>query len=283
MKKIRKLYGVMLFLLIASAKLYAQTSDSGLPKETKPQFKISINYNTHLNYYGRTDSLQSSGVFPLAEVWFTPDFYVNAAPIFVNNSLKSFDYAGTVATAGYQFNSNNKWLGNFYVLKPFYKESSELVQSVLKAQGSASLTLLNNYLNVTAGGDVKFSDKPDFGATAGLDHIFRVPLSNEMILVFDPSAYLYAGTQQFSKSYYKKSNFLFLSGNEQQVTEFSSKFNILAYEFSVPVIFSNGKFQLLATPAYIVPQNLITVPGRPDLSERGKEMFYATIAMKVSF
>ena len=67
------------------------------------------------------------------------------------------------------------------------------------------------------------------------------------------------------------------------VTESVSNFNILSYEFSMPIIFAKGKVQLLFTPAYVIPQNLITVPDRPDLSERGKEMFYATIGAKIIF
>jgi hypothetical protein len=36
----------------------------------------------------------------------------------------------------------------------------------------------------------------------------------------------------------------------------------------------------LLTPSYILPQNLVTVAGRPDLSERGQNTFYATIGLK---
>ena len=68
---------------------------------SKPQFKIGVNYNSGINYFGRTDSLKSSAVFPMAELWFTPDLYINAAPIFVNNAVQQFEYAGTVATLGF--------------------------------------------------------------------------------------------------------------------------------------------------------------------------------------
>src|SRR5829696_1223963 len=121
----------------------AQNSDS-----TKAQFKVSVNFNSNLNYYGRTDSLKSTGVFPLAELWINPKFYINIAPVFLNNALQSFEYAGTVATVGYQ-NITEKWLTNLYVLKPFYKESSQLVQSALKAQTGINISRLHNLLNVS--------------------------------------------------------------------------------------------------------------------------------------
>jgi hypothetical protein len=49
----------------------------------------------------------------------------------------------------------------------------------------------------------------------------------------------------------------------------------------MPVIYAKDKFQLLITPSYVIPQSLITIEGRPDLSERGKEMFYATMGVKL--
>ena len=257
----------------------AQTDST---KKSKPQLKLSVNYNSNLNYYGRTDSLRSSGFFPLAELWFTENFYIDAAPIFVNNESASFEYAGTVATAGYQFfTSDKKWFGNFYVLKPFYESNSQLVQSALKAQGAFSLTNLNKLVNVTGGADVKYSDKLDFGVTGGLDHIFRKQFEDNSVLVVDPSAYLFAGTQEFTRSYYKKSNFLIFPGVGQTVSQEVKNFNILSYEFSVPIIYAKQKFQLLFTPAYVIPQNLITVEGRPDLSEQGKKTLYAAVGFKL--
>ena len=282
MKTMRQKGFLLLFGLLSCLVLRSQST--GTEQKEQTQLKIGINYNTNLNYYGRTDSLRSSGLFPLAELWFNKNFYINAAPVFVNNKVSSFQYAGTVASAGYQFNSDNKWLGNIYVIKPFYKESSKLVQSALKAQTGVTLTFLNKAINITGGTDAKFSDKTDFGATAGIDHIFRSQLDDNSVLVIDPSIYLNAGTQQFTKSYLKKAGgFLLFPGSEQMVTESAQKFNILSYEFSVPVIFARGKFQLQFTPAYVIPQNLVTVENRPDLSERGKEMFYATIGAKITF
>jgi hypothetical protein len=264
MKKIKAFIPFLLFCL----SVVAQDS---LKQST--QLKFSVNYNTHLNYYGRTDSLKSSGFFPLAELWFNESFYINAAPVFVNNSAVSMDYAGTVASAGFLLKSGNKWLANLYVVKPFYEESSKLVQSALKAQTGFTVTRLNKAINVTIGADAKFSDKTDFGAQAGLDHIVRINLADNSIIVIDPSVYVHAGTQQFSKSYYEKTGFLIFPGFEL-VSEDVKKFSVLSYELSLPVIWAKGKCQLLFTPAYVMPQNLIGI-------ERGSNMFYATLGAKV--
>src|SRR3954470_22577988 len=152
---------LLLIFFTRSLTINAQTDSTG---KTKVEFKVGAFYNSHLNYYGRTDSLKSSGFFPVAELWVDEAFYVTAAPVFVNNSTVSFDYAGTVATIGYQFSSEDKkWMGNLYGLKPFYEKSSQLVQSALKAQAAFSLSNINKAINVTGGADVKFSDKVDYG------------------------------------------------------------------------------------------------------------------------
>lgn len=279
MKRLKIILSAALFFLLA--QMTNAQSDTAASRLT---FKLSVNYNTRLNYYGRTDSLKSSGFFPLAELWLTPKFYVNAAPIFVNNKWQHFDYAGTVATVGYQ-NVGTKWISGVYVTKPFYKQSSELVQSALKAQSGVNLGYRNNIVNINVGGDVKFSDKMDYGASAGLDHIIRIENRDKSVLVFDPAVYAYAGTQNFQRTYYKKNNtgFLFFPPVEQQVTEDESRFNVLAYEASVPVIYAKGRVMLIATPSYILPQNLIAVSSNPGISEQGENMFYATLTMKYSF
>src|SRR5688572_7067123 len=122
----------MLMQLVVCAQ-----SDSA---KSKMQFKLGVYYNSGLNYYGRTDSLRSSGIFPIAELWFTKNIYINAAPVFVNNASQRFKYAGTLLTAGYRFDAGIA-AGNFFFLKPLYENSTQLVQSALKAQVSGLLTL----------------------------------------------------------------------------------------------------------------------------------------------
>jgi len=273
---------IIFLLLLVSATGAAAQSDS-TAKIEKPQFKLGVYYNSNLNYYGRTDSLKSSGFFPVAEFWASKNFYITAAPIFISNSTVSFEYAGSVATAGIRMGKENKYSSNIYIVKPLYKDKSQLVQSSLKAQAVGTYTWLNKILNITAGGDIKFSDQLDYGATAGADHIFRFGLPGKLVLVLDPSAYVNAGTQQFTKTSYKQNGYLFFPGVQQQVNESVQKFSLLSYEFSMPVVLAIGKFQLIANPAYVIPQNLIKVENRPDISERGENLLYVTVGAKMNF
>ena len=281
MKKIiRSLFILPLMLTIQPA--IAQVDDN--TQTDKVQFKMGAFYNSRLNYYGRTDSLRSSGFFPLAEIWFNKNIYINAAPVFVSNAANRFEYAGTVATAGYQAKSKNEqFLTHIYFTKPFYTRTTQLVQSALQEQLSGSFSWQNPLLNLTFGADVKHSDRIDYGLTAGLDHVIRHEFSNQYVLVIDPSAYVYTGTQQFTKTYYQKNSFLILPGTEQAVNKQVSRLNILAYELSAPVILARNNWQFILIPAFVIPQNLVTVENRSDLSERGKKMVYVTAGAKVSF
>lgn len=277
-----KVIALFFFLMTASLVTSAQADSSA--KAGKTQFKIGTFYVSSLNFYGRTDSLRSSGYIPLAELWFNNKIYINAAPVFTNNKISSLEYAGTVATLGYQERSKNeKFFTHIYFIKPFYRSGTELPQSVLKAQASTTVAYQNKILNLNGGVDLRLSDQLDIGLSAGIDHIFRKQLNNNMVLVLDPSAYINAGTQKFTKTYYKQSSFLFFPGAEQQVNEEVSKLSILSYEFSMPTILAFNKFQLIVNPAYVIPQNLIKIENRPDLSERGKEMFYVTAGLKFTF
>ena len=115
----------------------------------------------------------------------------------------------------------------------------------------------------------------------GIDHIFRFENKDNSIIVLDPSFTANAGSQNFSKTYKRKTGGLL--PREQQVTESYKQFNVLSLEASMPFIYSKNKLMVIATPAYVLPQNLVKVENRPDLTEIGENMFYATIALKYTF
>ncbi len=275
-------YSVILLLLMNQPPdLRAQ--DSTAKKAPNAGFRLGTYYTSILHYYGRTDSLRSNGFFPMGEFWIGKHFYLTAAPVFVISRSAGFDYAGTVTTTGMRFYKEKKYMANIYLVRPLYESNSQLVQSALQWQGAASYTWLNKWINVTAGADVKISGRTDFGATVAIDHIFRKEWKGPVIVVVDPAATVNAGSQQFTKTSYERNGFLIFPGTIQAVNSEVKAFNILSYELAVPVILIKKKWQFLMNPAFVSPQNLIRVEGRPDLSERGKDMFYVTTGLKYSF
>ncbi len=263
-----------------SVSLAAQT-DSVAPKKT--ELVISANYNSGLSYYGRTDSLKSTGFYPMLGVNFKNGLYLHSSFVFISNAAFK-GYAASIMEGGYQFkNKKESWSGNIFANSFFYKDNTGLLQSALKGTAGINIANLNKIINLNAGMDVKWSDKTDIGASAGIDHTFRINKVGKGVIVIDPSAYLYAGTQNFTNTWYQEKKLLFLPAGEEVVTSSSTRFSILSYELTCPVVYGLGKVNLVLSPAWVAPQNLVTVPGRPDLSEQGNNLFYLTGTLRFTF
>jgi hypothetical protein len=257
--------------------LAAQENTDNKKSTQKDEFSASVNYQSALHYFGRTDSLKSSGLFPSIGFQSKTGLYAQGNFIFVNNAAQSTAYTGTTIEAGYRFPQTDHFNGNIFYSQFLYKDKSVLVQSALKSQTGINLSFTNPVVTINGGFDVKFSNQTDLGATLGFDHLFLYKLGDGMAFALDPSVYAYAGTQKFSNTYLERKNVLGIPIT-QQTTEQVTQFNILSYEVSMPLVFVAGKFNASVTPAYVMPQNLVTVAGRPDLSERGKNMFYVTLS-----
>jgi hypothetical protein len=271
-----------LWLIAICLPAFSIAQKSGNKQESKNELNAAVSYQSYLHYFGRADSLKSSGIFPTVGFHLKNGLYAQSNFIFIQNNVQSATYTGATLEGGYRFPQSDHFNGNIFYTQFLYKDKSTLVQSALKSQTGINLAYTNKIVNINGGADLKFSDKTDVGATFGLDHLFIITkgLKNAAIAI-DPSVYAYAGTQQFSNTYLKKENFLGFPVSQQNVTENVTQFNILSYEASMPVVLVLGKFNASVIPAYVMPQNLATVAGRPDLSERGQNMFYLTISAGV--
>jgi hypothetical protein len=270
----------LLFLaMLLPAFAYTQETDS--KENKKDEFSASVNYQSALHYFGRTDSLKSSGLFPSIGFQSRTGLYAQGNFIFVQNKSIPVTYTGATIEAGYRFPESDHFTGNLFYSQFLYKDQSTLVQSALKSQTGINLAYTNNILNLNGGVDLKFSNQTDIGATLGVDHLFLFTKGmNNSAIAVNPSVYAYFGTQKFTNTYLEKKNVLGIPVT-QQTTSQSTQFNILSYEVSMPVVWVLGKFNASVTPSYVIPQNLVSVAGRPDLSERGKEMFYVTLSVGV--
>jgi hypothetical protein len=267
----KKIFAIL--FLMASIKSLAQ-EDSDMVK--KNEFNASINYQSNLNYFGRTDSLKSSGLFPIISYKLKNGLYAQGTAVFVQNSATPFNYTGASMELGYYFPEKKHFEGNIFASKFFYQDKSVLVQSALQAQTGINLTYKNKIMNVNVGGDFKFSDRTDVGATAGVDHLFvkKINAWKASAIAIMPSATVNAGTQNFTNTYIDKENVLGLPVTRQR-TEKVEQFNVLSYEFSAPLVLVAGKFNAYVVPSCVMPQNLIS-----DI-EKGSNLFYVTIGMGI--
>jgi hypothetical protein len=277
MKKVTTLLPV----LFICALLHAQTTDSSASTEKKITFTAGASFNSALNYYGRTDSLKSQGMYSFAGITLKNGLYLFSNFIFINNAVAT-TYAATTLEAGYSFkNKKGNWKGNIFGARFFYNADVSLVQSVVKEQAGINIANINNVINLHAGADAKFSNQTDFGANAGLDHVFRIdPVGKRGVIVITPSVYGYFGTQRFSKTYLEEKKFLLFPVSQQQVTQNSSRFNVMSYELSCPVVYGLGKMNVIVAPAYVLPQNVVTANGT---SQKADNLFYTTATIRFDF
>lgn len=261
-------------------------SFASLAQDSTGRVKLTpaLNYNSHLNYFGRTDSTQSRGIYPSLEINFFQKLYLRPSVIFTFNNKSSTQYNATIVEVGYLINPGKKVTGNIFYSQFLYNKQSVLVQSAVKSQAGINLSFLDKVIDCNVGADTKFSHKTDFGVTASFDHIFRIDkIWGNSIFVAAPYAAIYSGTQNFSKTYLEKQNLLFIPLGNEEVIKDEKKFNVLAYEAGLPLVWGVSGFELSVTPTYIIPQHLVTVANRPDLSENGAQLFYVTAGIRYTF
>ena len=275
-------------LIVIGLFVFVTSHSQNVQDSAKNELTASVNYQSALHYFGRTDSLKSSGVFPVIGFKSKMGLYLNSTFIFTQNAATPLNYTGTILEAGYRFPYSKNFSGNIYYDHFLYQDKSVLVQSALKGQAGINTAYNNKIVNVNVGGDVKFSNgQTDFGFTAGLDKLFLIKdLIENGVVGINPSAYVYSGTHNYFqnvKNNRGQSLGNLLGGYNSSPTSLqqAKQFDILAYEISVPVVLVIGKFNAYVSPAYVMPKNLVTVAGRSDLSERGNNMFYFSAGVGV--
>lgn len=280
---------LLMILLFVCITANAQSDTLRLAPVVNPPAKKTIStifagavFAPRLHYYGRTDSLKSSALLPTVLIQFdSVGIYASGTTVFLNNKLQSFEYAGTVAELGYKFGKAKGLTGNIYVNKFFYN-TTQLPQSALKGQVGTNLAFLTRPINITLAGSAAFADKTDFFASGGLNHNFKW-IKGRSVLVITPTAVANAGSQNFTNTYYKNS-IPGLPFPPQEVTENSKRFTFLSYDFSLPVVYAyRSKFFLIATPTYVVPDNVIKVANHPELSENAENLFFVNLTALYSF
>ncbi len=285
MKSVKNIL-IFFFLIVFSQKTFAQDSLPPVPqpvveKKEKTSLTLSTNFASKLHFYGRTDSLKSTALIPNIFLQFGNGIYLSSSFIFINNSQQTFNYAATVAGAGFNFGKRKGISGSIYADKFFYA-NEKLVQSSQQGQAGFKLSHLNKMLDVNLAASTVFSNKSDYFASLGVDHIFLFKRKKSVFVIM-PTVTANAGTQNFTNSYYKTRYVGGIPVGQEQVTENSKKFNLLSYDLSLPIAYAYKKLIVSVTPGYVIPQSIIKVAGRPDLSENASNLFYGNIGIAIKF
>jgi len=272
------IFSVILFTALYPALSHCQDST----KLKKPVFTANLAYQSLVHFMGRTDSLNSSAALAITDYQLKNGLYAQGAAVLVQNKALPLELTGGSIEVGYRFPESAHFSGNVFASKFLYKDQSVLVQSALNVQTGINTSIKNKIVNINAGADVKISEQTDIGLTLGADHLFiiRLQQGKPRALALNPTVTAYSGTQRFSKTYQKnQAGGIFgipVGSNPSSTTEEASRFTILAYECTVPVVLVLGKFNAFIIPSYIMPQHLLASAG-----EHGANRFYVTAGIGV--
>ena len=90
-------------LIVIGLFTFCTSNSQNIQDSAKNEFSASINYQSNLHYFGRVDSLKSSGILPVIGLKSKTGLYLNSTFIFVQNAATPLNYAATILEAGYKF------------------------------------------------------------------------------------------------------------------------------------------------------------------------------------
>ncbi len=288
---------ISIFLLLINANIFAQEQNKiqsqvqvqappailAIPVKTTATFLGGLVFAPRLHYFGRTDSLKSNALLPTFTFQFdSVGLYGSGTAVFLSNTKQSFQYAGTIIEAGYRFGKQKGLTGNIYGNKFFYN-TTQLPQAAFQEQLGANFNYLMKPFNISATGSTAFSkERSDFFASFGVNKYFTKKLKNGVFLI-SPTYVLNAGSQNFTNVHSSGSLTGNVPGMNQQTVEKNRSFKILSHEISIPLIYARKHIYFILTPSYVLPQNIITIPKRSDLSEYAQNLFYVNATVLFSF
>ncbi len=236
-------------------------------KPAKSYFKIQASYLSNSVYQGRKDSLLTPYLTPVIEYNHKSGLYASASLSYLSNDSARVDVYNF--DVGYSFNATKRFGGSVYLNKPIYNNQSNNVQSDTKFEIGGSSTYNASVVNINASGNVIFgSSKNDFALTLSLDHPFSLSSdTSKSTFTITPTVAAYFGTSGTYQNYKrKKEEKLGLHQQNQPSAQqqynlsvnSNASFQIMSYEFSLPINFDSDKWGLFLTPTYVAAVNPIT-------------------------
>lgn len=265
MKKIHFFTPVIIVLFNIPLKSFAQEKnalDSIVTDSAseKSYILVGTSYTSDIIFLGRKSSLRSP-YFSVATG------YYHKSGLFINSSISYLAASGEnrvdlfTASGGYDYYKKNFSVGvsaTGYV----FNNKSYTAKSALTGNVNVYADNDFNILEVYLDGTAYFSSQSDFIFNAAISHNFYAGNDN---LKISPAFSLYGGTQNYYRNYNNNLRFgRHMNDNESSNSMGTgmmtgSVFNILAYEFSVPVKYMLNQFQFFFFPAYSIPVNAATI------------------------
>lgn len=257
---------------------------------------VGVNYISDAVFMGRKDSISAPYLYPSLMYHHNSGIYARGSLSYLTKSDE-----GRVdlylLTAGIDFNIKN-FYGDLSVTKYFFNDKSYTVISSVEADITANLLYDFRIVDLSLAASAYFSKNStnDFFLSSELSHDFT---TSDNAFQISPTAGVYLGSQNFYEQYYIYNRFGSRSGygheygsggggnpiitTEIVMTE-SEKFDIMAYEFSLPMWYTHNSFTFSFLPVLAIPQNeaTLTVDGE-IFKEELDETFYWMVGIAYQF
>lgn len=267
----RKIFAVGIVLLFCSesfaqmdSALFAKWLDTLKIEDLFPlyakksYFKAQVSYLTNSVYAGRKDTAALPYLTPSIEYNHKSGFYASVSASYLANKNSRLDVWN--AEIGFSTDTIGRFSGSIYANKPFYNNNSGNVQSDVKFYTGAAISFDARYININAAGTVMFSDERDFSLQLSADHSFYVePDSGNFLITITPTVSSFFGSTGYYQEY-KKTVRLRNGQTGQAKAQLTSPntFQVLSYEFSLPIYFDTRNWGIFVNPTYVIPVNPVT-------------------------
>ncbi|MEP7278902.1 MAG: hypothetical protein ABI813_09690 [Bacteroidota bacterium] len=253
--------------MFASGVFAQGDTTSHQPAPLKSYFSTTLGFLSNAVYNGRKDVSATPYITPMVG-------YYSKTGLFIDGSCSYLTKSGSSRIdlynleAGYDFYAGD-FDGEVSAGKSFYNSNSNNVQSQIAGNITVSAGYDFTFIKPTIEGGINFGSQPDYLLGFGLEHSFYL-LQDK--LQFTPGAFANGSTLHYYGSYFNKRRIGGKKKNGGVVYDVTagvdnpSRFNMLDYQFSLPVLYMMDKFSFSFTPVYVLPVNpaLIVVQLKPQ-------------------
>jgi len=284
----------IILLLLFNVPIFGQEEKS--INQNNSYLAAAVNYISDAVFMGRKDSISAPYLYPSLLYHHQSGFYAKGSLSYLTKSDESrIDLY--LLTAGFDFKIKN-FYGDISATKYFFNDKSYTVISEVEADITASLLYDFKIVNLSMAASAYFSknNNTDFFLSSEISHDFTTSDNSFQI---SPTASVYLGSQNFYEQYYIYNRFGSRSGSGHGngpgsggqpiiVTEIvmaeSEKFDIMAYEFRLPMHYTSNSFTFSFLPILAIPQNeaTLTVDGA-IFKEELNETFYWMVGIAYKF
>ena len=279
MKQLLFLVSLSFFAPNIFAQQATDTTETDSPKSS---LTLGAVYANNASYYGQKSAEATPYAALAATYRFKSGFYLSGLAYKLLNDKTSGISASSLG-AGINFMLSKRLTADLSYSHSFYSAYSPMLQAGIADNASASLTY-SNWLNVNLSGDAAFGKQTqDYFVTAGLSKSINLfSISSKDIVTITPSADIVAGTQRFYKTYVTKqkerdsvlgiiSNPILGGGQNQgnggstNNTVTKTSFDILSYNFKLPLAYNRASYLVEAAYQYSILSNKVqTQPGKQN-------------------